>query len=71
MVGVGIVAFVWWGVSLITIVIITIGLACLIPVYYAWIMSRRIDRVLENIIHNEGSEQKEHEATKQKHDYRE
>jgi len=41
------IAYIWWGISFVTILFIVIGIACLIPALYAWQASRRVDKQLD------------------------
>jgi hypothetical protein len=40
-------AYLLWGMSIITMILIVIGVACLLPVIYAWWLSRWIDKELD------------------------
>ncbi len=64
----GIIAHIWWGMTLVTLVFIVIGLACLLPALYAWQISRGIDKVLENQMHSGSDESEQQEAGENKHD---
>lgn len=55
MAGLSLIAYIWWGMSLVTIVFIVIGLACLLPILYTWLTSQRINEELEKELKIRGS----------------
>ena len=47
MVALVILGFVWWEISLATMLLLVLGLMCLISAVYTWWIARRVDKVLE------------------------
>jgi len=47
MVALVILGFVWWEISLATMLLLVLGLMCLISAIYTWLVARRVDKVLE------------------------
>jgi len=47
MVALVILGFVWWEISLATMLLLVLGGMCLISAIYTWLVARRVDKVLE------------------------
>jgi len=48
MAAIGVLAFAWWDLSWITIILLALGLGCLAVAFYPWVAARRLEKTLDD-----------------------